>query len=484
MPVSITKELFLNAIACPLRAWYMCHSDRAEPPSLAQRFRMEQGLDVHRRARTLYPEGVSVEERGMQQAAARTQELMADANRNAIFEAAFVSGEFRTRADLLVRNSDAWDLIEVKSSVNDKPELLDDMAYTAMVMQRAGCTIVRAILLLISRDYRLGMADRDLFTSIDHTDAVKERITEFLGIADGIALTLQQDGQPEAKIIPECRNCDYFATECLGASVGYPIFDIPRLRGRRFDDLAAAGVVAVGDIPADYELTANQERVRNVIVSGQPEIGTGLRDTLNAVTWPAYYLDFETFATAVPLYPNTEPYRAVATQFSVHVCAAPGEVTDHREFLAEPDDDPRPALAHQLVEVLGTTGSIIVYSSYEQRILNDLATVCPDLADRIGSFVERLFDFERVFTEQYTHPQFHGKTSIKMTLPALVPEMSYDTMDIGDGDSASATFTFLAWGKYDPDEARTVRRNLLAYCKQDTLAMVNLHQRMEQIAGD
>lgn len=484
MPANITKNLFLNAIECHTRAWYMCNTDLEEQQSLAQKYRLDVGLDIHRRARTLYPEGVRVSETDMQQAVARTQELMTDESQNAIFEAAFLSGEFRTRADVLVRNGDTWDLIEVKSSVNEKPEMLNDMAYTAMVMQRAGCTIARAQLLLISREYRFGMTDRDLFTSIDHTDEVKKRITELLKIEDSIAIALQQDKPPEAKLIPTCRNCDYFTTECLGASVDYPIFDIPRLIGNRFNGLAEAGIVAVGDIPADYNLTSNQERVRGVIVSGKPEIGTSLGDILNEVIWPAYYLDFETFAPAVPLYPDTVPYRTIATQFSVHMCSAPGDVTGHWEFLAVPDEDPRQMLAHELDKVLGTEGSIIAYSSYEKRILNDLASVCPDLADRIEGFVERLFDLEKVFTSHYMHPLFHGKTSIKMTLPALVPDMSYDALDIGDGDSASAAFAYMAWGKYDSDELSAVRRNLLMYCKQDTLAMVKLHHRMTQIADE
>ncbi|MCH8151395.1 MAG: DUF2779 domain-containing protein [Planctomycetes bacterium] len=479
---NLTKELFLNAIECPLRAWFMFRGEGAVAPTLAEQFRMEQGLDVHRRARSRYPDGMSAARAGIEEAAARTQELMADAAVDAIFEATFVTGEYATRADVLTRSGDAWNLIEIKSSVNDKPELIDDLAYTAMVMQRTGCTIASAALLLVSRDFRLGMEDRDLFASYDHTDDVRTRVTEFSALANRVAESMRGEARPDGPLIKECRDCSFFVTECLGAGVTHPIFDLTRLTGPRFERLADAGIVSVNDIPADYELTATQERVRGVIVSGEPEIGAGLGNALAEVEWPTYYLDFETFATAVPVYPDIEPYRTIPMQFSVHVCAALGDVSAHHEFLAEPGGDPRRGLAERLVEALGTDGSIVVYSSYERRILNDLASVCPDLAERLEGFVSRLFDLETVFKQHYTHPDFHGKTSIKVTVPALVPEMSYDGMEIGDGDSASACFAFMVWGRYGAGEVTDVRRNLLAYCKHDTLAMVRLHERMVQIA--
>ncbi len=47
---------------------------------------------------------------------------------------------------------------------------------------------------------------------------------------------------------------------------------------------------------------------------------------------------------------------------------------------------------------------------------------------------ERLVDLEEVFKKDYCHPDFHGRTSIKQTLPAVVPEMTYDGMEIADGN--------------------------------------------------
>ncbi len=89
-----------------------------------------------------------------------------------------------------------------------------------------------------------------------------------------------------------------------------------------------------------------------------------------------------------------------------------------------------------------------------------------------------MIDLGAIIRNNYYHPGFHGHTSIKNTLPVLVPEMSYEGLKISDGSSAIAAFAHLALGKYGGEEATTMRRNLLEYCRQDTLAMVRLHERL------
>ena len=89
---------------------------------------------------------------------------------------------------------------------------------------------------------------------------------------------------------------------------------------------------------------------------------------------------------------------------------------------------------------------------------------------------------EKVFSAYY-HPAFRGRTSIKVTLPALVPEMSYKKLAIGDGDTAIAMFAKMARGNCDESEVEKICRDLLEYCRQDTLAMVKLHEQLDKIAS-
>ncbi|GAI23423.1 unnamed protein product, partial [marine sediment metagenome] len=103
--------------------------------------------------------------------------------------------------------------------------------------------------------------------------------------------------------------------------------------------------------------------------------------------------------------------------------------------------------------------------------------------EELNSLIERIVDLEAIIKRNFYHPDFHGSTSIKCTLPALVPGMSYEGLEIADGDSASATFAFMAWGRYTNEEIERVKKNLFEYCGQDTLAMVKLHQKLYEFVN-
>ena len=133
-------------------------------------------------------------------------------------------------------------------------------------------------------------------------------------------------------------------------------------------------------------------------------------------------------------------------------------------------------MAQSLITDLGTEGSIIVYSPFESSRIGELAERLPDLAEPLLAIRARLFDLLQVVREHYYHPAFHGTYSIKTVLPVLVPEMSYSGLAIADGGAAMTVFARAALGQYSPTEWAEIRKNLLTYCGQDTMAMVQLHR--------
>ncbi len=480
----ISKEIFLNAITCPTLGWRLRNEDTAAQPvrpepTLGERFRMEQGMDIGRRARSLYPGGLLIHEPKMTDATAKTAQAIKDKSVSTIFEGAFLKRGYAARADILRKNGAKWHLAEVKSSLNDKEEFIDDMAYTTMVLQQCGLDIHKISLILISKDYRLGMTDHDLFVEVDHTDEVFQCAADFRRVWDNVEEITSAADTPDARLRFECRKCTLFP-QCLGKDVDNHIFDIPRLSQAKFDKLMDSQIVCIEDIPRTFTLTDIQAVVREAVLSGKPIVGQTLTADLAKVTWPAYYLDFETFMTAIPLYPEIAPYTQIPTQYSIHECSAIGTVTQHFEYLADPTKDCRQEMAERLIETLKGTGSIVVYSSFEKTIISSLAKYYPHVAQKLEQLIVRMVDLEAIIRKTFYHPAFHGSTSIKQTLPALVPEMNYDDLPIAEGDSAMAAFSYLALGRYGPREADDIRRNLLTYCKQDTLAMVRLHQRLAE----
>jgi len=447
------------------------------PITAAARFQIEQGLEIGRRARALYATGRLIATHDFNSAVTETQNLMTHPNTQTLFEPAFLTDDFATRADILKRKSDSWHMTEVKASTNDKQEFIDDMAYTAMVIERSGFNISEISLLLISKDFRLGMSPENLFVELNHTEEVKARIEDFKTVCTELEELTRTPEKPGPELRFECRGCDMFK-DCTGKGIGNHIFDLPRLNQARFDELTDSGIVCIEDIPSGFSLTVNQARVKDCVQLKKPLVEDRLKPDLEAVSWPAYYLDFETVMTAIPLYSNLAPYAQLPTQYSIHKCSEPGHVIAHSEYLADPDRDCRHELAEHLLGDLKGEGSIIVYTSFEKTIINSLARVYPDIAADLSLLIGRLVDLEAIIRKNFYHPGFHGRTSIKRTLPVLVPGMSYDVLDIGDGYTAIAVFALLALGKYEDSEAETLKKQLQEYCKQDTLAMVTLHEQL------
>ncbi len=480
---SVSKQIFLNALVCPTLGWLLRSGEVAETElTLGERFRIEQGNEIGRRARELYPDGLFVDDMDLVSASKKTKSLMDDPGVSIIFEGAFLIDGFITRADILERKGKGWRLVEVKSGVNDREEFIDDMAYTAMVIDHCGFNISGVSLLLVSKDFRLEMENEELFVEIDHTYEVLARVKDFKPFWQKVEEITRASVKPGPQLIFECRRCELFE-ECLGRGIENHIFDIPRLSQSKFDGLAELGIVCIEDIPDGFPLTENQARVRDSVLTKSPFIGDGLKSALRSISWPAYYLDFETVMTAIPLYPDIAPYTQIPTQYSIHKCSGVGLIVEHLEYLADPDRDCRRELAENLINDLGEDGSIIIYSTFEKAVINNLGRLYSDLLGKLNSLAGRMIDLAAIIGKNYYHPDFHRSTSIKVTLPVLVPELSYDELEIAEGDSAMAAFAYLALGKYkETKEIESVKRNLLEYCKQDTLAMVKLHQRLAEYA--
>lgn len=482
----VTKEIFLNTLVCPTLGWVLRNEDvsglnDSNKQSAGERFRKEQGIEIGRRARSLYPEGILVSSPHFAGNCRRTEEFLSDSGTSSIFEGAFQIGVFRARADILIRHSETWKVSEVKSNANLKPELVDDLAYTAMVLGRCGLNISGTFLLLISRDYRLGMDSEHLFVESDLTEEVIGRAREFAAVMGQVDALTSGVVKPAPELKLACRNCPLFH-DCTGTGIDHHIFEIPRLSEPKFNSLKELQVFSVLHLPDDFALTENQRRTTGSVKTGHPYVADTLAKDLQQVEWPAHYLDFEVASTGIPLYPDVAPYARIPFQYSVHKCNDLSQIAEHKEYLADGSMDPRREFAVRLINDLVGSGSILVYTNYEKQIIEALASHFPDLSDNLNAIVARLVDLNGILTKNYYHPEFHGSTSLKTILPVMVPELSYEPLTIDNGESAMAEFALLAMGAYSAEEAKGVRTNLLEYCKMDTLALVKLHAQLVEIS--
>ena len=118
---------------------------------------------------------------------------------------------------------------------------------------------------------------------------------------------------------------------------------------------------------------------------------------------------------------------------------------------------------------------------FEKNVIKKLAEVYPDLADHLMNIHDNIKDLMTPFSKKHYYlPAMQGSYSIKYVLPALYPDepsLDYHNLEgIQKGDQASNAFKNMK--SMSPEEVAETRKNLLAYCKLDTYAMVKVWQKL------
>jgi hypothetical protein len=201
---------------------------------------------------------------------------------------------------------------------------------------------------------------------------------------------------------------------------------------------------------------------------------------------PVWALDFEAIGPTIPFYPGTQPFKAMAFQWSLHRLAEAGQVEpEHFEFLADGSVDPRPEVARSLVEVLRRDSApVLVYSSYERTCLKNMAACVPELAPQLEAIIGRLVDLLPIVRAHVYHPNLLGSFSIKKVGPAFAPEVTYSDLEgVSDGTAAMGAFARIVRGELGKSEEAMLRSELLEYCERDTKALIELARALFVAAG-
>lgn len=487
----LSKSRFVAGLQCPLRLWYQCHEPSlATEVTPARQAIFDVGREVGRLATQLYPGGVLITEdhrrhRGAERA---TASALADPNVGAVFEAAFAFDGIRIRADILERNGDgSWNLVEVKSSTSFKDVYKPDVAIQYHVLKGAGLRIARAGLLNVNPRYVFDGRRLDLAQLFQLTDLTGEVAALQGELADHIARLKEVIALEAAPAVPPSRHCFHpykceFWEHCTAGMPDSWVIHLAGISQEKLARLRELGIEDINDIPDGFPLSSVQDRIRECVTNSAEYVGPELLAELQDARHPVHFLDFETFAAAVPRYAGTRPYQTMPFQWSDHVLKSDGSL-EHLEYLCLEDKDPRREFAESLIASLGKGGTIYVYTSYERGILRQLKEAFPEYADDLQAIVDRFEDLYDIIRKQYYHPGFRGSFSLKSVLPALVPAMSYSHLNIQDGALASLAYLRMIDAATDPAEKSAVKADLLAYCGRDTLAMVKIREELLARAG-
>jgi len=488
----LSKSTYIRGRQCPKALWLYKHRrDLMAPVDAATQAIFDTGKVVGELAQQLFPGGVDCTPAtpfDFAPAIAATQAAIERGER-VIYEAAFLHDAVLAALDILVRDGAVWRAYEVKSSGSAKEYQVHDAALQAHVIEGCGLRLLDVSIVHMDTSYvRRGALEVDKLFAITSVkrevdrerDAVPERIAELKRV-------VQQTEVPVMDIGPHCSSpheCD-FKQQCWAhVPAEGSVFELSRAMGREWE-LYRAGIMLLKDVPPDTKLsTAQRQQVEGAQRGTSVKDLPALRTWLHGLRYPLHHLDFETFMPAVPLYDGTRPYQQLPFQYSLHIQQGPGAAPVAHAFLATGAGDPREQLVQRMLSDIGPEGDVVVYNaSFEVARIKELARDLPQYENELLALLARVKDLQTPFKSGwYVVPAMRGRTSIKVVLPALVPHLRYDDLNVKEGGTASLLFAQLVAGNYQGDVAQ-LREDLLAYCGLDTLAMVEILGVLEREAG-
>ena len=387
-----------------------------------------------------------------------------------------------------VSGANTWDLIEVKQSTDIQDYHLDDIALQRYAFTGAGYDVRKSILMYLNREYvRIGELDpKQLFILGDCTELAEARMMSVTTKLTELFKVVNKTEEPKVQIGRHCKSpfeCDYM-DYCWRHVPEYSVLNV--IKSAKLDGLLTMNIIDVADIPDSFHLTDRQRKDINAHLTQTAYVDKGsVRNFLGTLEYPLYYLDYETIFPALPLFDNSSPYQQIPFQFSLHKQKTPGGSIEHIEFLHTEATDPRPDIAKALIDSCGTSGSVVVYNEgFESRINRELAAFLPQIASALEDINERMVDLLVPFRSRYLyHPKMLGSASIKRVLPAFVPGLNYDGMEISDGDMASRKYQMCLRGMVTGDDKEKIYRDLRRYCEMDTYAEVKLVEKLYELSG-
>ena len=494
--LKISKSSFIRGKQCHKSLYLKKHHPELEDKvSDTQQAIFDGGTNVGLLAQQLFPGGIDLGKyipSDIDKAYSETERLIVE-NKEVIYEAGFKYENLTCFMDILTKKENKYYAYEVKGSSEVKDTHLWDTAFQYHVIISSGIQLEDILVVFLNTScIRSGELDiQQLFT----IESVKDKILPLLPkVREYIKQMNSMLGQitiPNIKISPHCSDpygCS-FAGHCWQHVPDNSVFSYKGIKGNTKWELFNADIVTVEEIPDNYPLNNTEQLVVSSIKNQSSYIDkNAIKSFIDGLKYPLYFLDFETlFMVSIPIYNNSRPFQQIPFQYSLHIQKSKNSTVEHLEFLADAtiDVDPRIKFIENLIQVIGTAGYIVTYNaSFEKGRLQEIKTLLPQFSDMIDNMISRVIDLMSPFrSRHYYTPDMKGSYSIKKVLPALVPRLSYEGMDIADGGAASSSFMKL-YDETDPEIIQKTREDLLRYCELDTLAMLEIINVLKKINTD
>lgn len=517
----LTKTDFILYKECPSNVWVKRHKPEEYAKFEVSDFEKSLGVmggEVEELARGMFTTGYLVERRSVG-AQELTKKLIAE-RCPIIFQAVFATDKYLAATDVLKWNEESqkYDIYEIKMSATDdggededgKPKRVNkkrelqyeyDLAFQTNVLESCGVPLGKKYLVRLNRAYirygELDFSPNKLFIIEDKTEAIerlKPTAKNEMEQAQEYLSTIKNEVGP-CPCYYKGRSSHCTAFSYINPSVpSYSVHDLNRIGNskRYLQELLDEGILEIGDVPIDDRLQPKDSKNSDkpskprklnqikVHKSQKPIIDIeSIRAELDSLIFPLYFLDYETYPTAIPPYNGYHPYQQIVFQYSLHVLHDKDSEPISFECLIL-DGEPSERIAKSLRENIGDTGTVISwFKTFENSRNRELANFLPSYEDFFQGLIDRTYDLMDIVENQYyVHPGFEGRSSIKKVLPILSPNLSYKNLRVQSGTDAIEAYRKIIKGELTAEMAKEKEIQMLEYCKMDTFAMYSIWKHL------
>ena len=469
--MQLSKTNFLHFLECAKSLWLLKHKPTEYP---------------HRTIST-YEDKLALEGYEVQKLVQNYLSQQSDAQHYAFEEPYRTEEGLYAAADIIYSNKDGTtDIYEVKSSGSIDHNHLKDAAFQTITIEKSGGKVASIYIVHLNKDYIRGdtLKINEMMTFTLVTEQVRNLIEETKIEVESALNLLSQSKIDETYCscleLSRSHHCETF--EYFNPSVPKPsIYNLPRIGKKKLNQFVTERRFNLMDID-ESEVSGNQLTVLKAAKSGSPLINENIiRKFYEQVSYPVYFLDYETYSSAIPIVEGVKPHAHIPFQFSIHVKQSENDYNlQHFEYLAYRAELPIKMIA-AMETIIGSEGSIVSWhKSFENTRNKEMGMLYPEKDEFLKDITERTIDLEDVFKSGYVDIAFGGSTSIKKVLPVIVPDLTYDNMTVANGTDAMEAFTRLLDLTKEVDKKK-LRHDMLEYCKLDTLAMVKIFEKMVKI---
>ena len=425
----------------------------------------------------------------------KTTELI-DAGTKVICKGSFLYDDAYCTVDILRKEDKGYSIYKSKSSTTpNHHSYIVEISYQKYILEKCGIDVVSTNVINVNTGYTFsGELDTNQLFKVTNVDELVAE--EIVNVEDNISKLkeiLEMTTEPNIELNTGCHSpypCGFWKY-CAKRLPTPSVFDLYGTSIQKKIEYYSKDIVTFEDIRnsgEDLGFIQNMQ-VEHTLNNSPTYIDTkGVKEFLDKLWYPIYFLDFETTQPALPQYKRSRPYQPIPFQYSLHYIEEKGGKVKHKEYIANPNKDPRRQIAKRLCRDIPGDACVLAFNKFFERgRIIDLAKLYPMYRDKLNVIAYNIKDLIDPFNAGFVYNKDMGNSmSIKSILPALYPNdpsLNYDNL-VGVQNGNEAMMIYPKMKTMSHRERRQTKKSLLEYCKLDTLAMVKIYEYLLSAVQD